>query len=269
MSGDGLLAGRLRPGPPLPFTDQRMPRFDDYIAYADESGDHTLPGVDPSYPMFVLAFCLTSKRDYANVLVPKVLALKFKYFGHDQVILHEHDIRKSRGPFSILLDPRVREPFYEDLNRLMEAAPLQLIASAIRKDQLIRRSVEPVNPYHLGLVFGLERLYRSLYGRGCRAGRVHILFEKRGKKEDNELELEFRRIRDGGNYFGIELPFEPVFCDKQCNSAGLQVADLVARPIGRKVLDPKQPNRAYEILKTKLRRSPAGSPIGWGLKIFP
>jgi len=57
--------------------------------------------------------------------------------------------------------------------------------------------------------------------------------------------------------------------DKKCNSAGLQVADLVARPIGRKILAPGQPNRAYDILQRKFRRSPSGRIEGWGLKVFP
>jgi hypothetical protein len=57
--------------------------------------------------------------------------------------------------------------------------------------------------------------------------------------------------------------------EKKCNAAGLQLADLVARPIGRKILDPAQANRAFDILAPKLRRSPAGEVRGWGLKVFP
>jgi len=246
-----------------------LPRFSDYIVYADESGDHTLPAIDPTYPMFVLAFCLITKVEYARTLVPEVLEFKFKHFGHDQVILHEHDIRKNRGPFSIIRDPAIRGPFMDDLNTLVDSAPIILIATAIRKNVLVRTYSTPANPYHLGLEFGLERLYLELRDRGCRDGIAHILFEKRGSKEDDELELEFRRIRDGGNYFGCSLPFEPIFCDKKCNSSGLQFADLVARPIGRRTLEPDQPNRAYDTLKKKFRRSPGGETLGWGLKVFP
>ena len=93
--------------------------------------------------------------------------------------------------------------------------------------------------------------------------------EKRGYNEDDQLELAFRRICDGANALRQRLPFELVMSPKAANSAGLQLADLVARPIGIKVLRPEQPNRAYEILETKFRRSPSGDPKGWGLKIFP
>ncbi len=57
--------------------------------------------------------------------------------------------------------------------------------------------------------------------------------------------------------------------DKKSNSTGLQIADLTARPIGIKTLRPDQPNRAYDIIEKKLRKSPQGDVKGWGLKIFP
>ncbi len=169
----------------------------------------------------------------------------------------------------ILRNPTIRSAFMEGLNELVAGAPIQVVACAIHKRRYVDRYADPVNPYHLAVRFGLERLYQELQGRGCRSGRAHILFERRGGKEDAELELEFRRIRDGDNWLGTELPFEAVFCEKKANSSGLQLADLIARPIGRKILAPAQPNRAWEIVETKLRRSPAGRTHGWGLKLFP
>ena len=56
--------------------------------------------------------------------------------------------------------------------------------------------------------------------------------------------------------------------NKMTNSAGLQLADLVARPIGLHVLKPQQENRAYKILKKKFHNK-NGSYNGVGLKIFP
>lgn len=78
-----------------------------------------------------------------------------------------------------------------------------------------------------------------------------MIFERRGKREDNELELEFRRMCGGANRMGVQLPFEIVFATKQVNSTGLQLADLVARPIGMSVLRAGQENRAFEVLKRK------------------
>jgi hypothetical protein len=47
------------------------------------------------------------------------------------------------------------------------------------------------------------------------------------------------------------LPFDIVFADKKTNLAGLQLADLVARPVGLSYIRPKQANQAIEVLKHK------------------
>jgi len=247
-----------------------MPSFNDYIVFVDESGDHGMVSIDPGYPMFVLAFCVFEKEAYTDRVTPAVLRFKFRHFGHDQVILHEHEIRKTKGPFKFLFAAEKRAPFYEDLNKLVAECPFTLVASAIHKERHRARYANPENPYAIAVGFGLERVYRHLAGLGCRGGTTHFLFERRGQKEDAEVELVFRRVCDGDNLAGGgRLPFEIMMADKKCNSAGLQIADLIARPIGRKLLDPAQPNRAYDILERKFRRSPDGKVLGWGLKVFP
>jgi hypothetical protein len=56
---------------------------------------------------------------------------------------------------------------------------------------------------------------------------------------------------------------------KASNSAGLQLTDLMARPIALKHLRPGQPNRAFDVINKKFRRSPAGKVEGWGIKVLP
>ena len=108
----------------------------------------------------------------------------------------------------------------------------------------------------------METLYEFLMERDEHHQKTHVFVECRGKKEDAELVLEFRRVCDGNNRFGIHLPFEILFSDKKAMSSGLQMADLVARPIGLNTLKPHQENRAFDALKVKLfcdqRRKGAG-----------
>lgn len=246
-----------------------MPSFDDYIVFVDESGDHGMESIDPSYPVFVLVFCIFEKDVYATLAAPAVLRFKFKHFGHDQVILHEHDIRKTKGQFAFLFDEARRIPFYEDLNGLIAGSPFTLVASAIHKERHRGRYARPDNPYEIATAFGMERIYRHLSSLGCRDGTTHFLFERRGKREDAEVERAFRKVCDGGNRVADHLPFRIIMCDKKCNSAGLQIADLIARPIGRRLINSSQRNRAYDIIQRKYRRSPQGKIEGWGLKVFP
>jgi len=122
----------------------------------------------------------------------------------------------------------------------------------------------------VALGFGLERVFYCLRSNGEHVGRTHVLVEKRGKKEDAELELEFRRVCDGANYEREQLPFDIVFVDRKSNSSDLQLADLIARPVGVKILRPEQANRAYEIIEKKFYRNNNGGRFqGWGLKCLP
>ena len=39
--------------------------------------------------VFGLSLCVFEKRDYAQVVVPQMLDLKFRWWGRDMVVLHE------------------------------------------------------------------------------------------------------------------------------------------------------------------------------------
>lgn len=84
--------------------------------------------------------------------------------------------------------------------------------------------------------------------------RTHFIFEARGRNEDLALEVEFRRVCDFQNSLQKMFPFEIILADKKTNSAGLQLADIVARPIGLSVLRPNQSNRAFDVLQRKIYR---------------
>lgn len=243
--------------------------FSDYLVFVDESGDHGLDAIDPGYPMFVLAFCVLRKEEYIAMLTPAFQRFKMKHFGHDDVILHERDIRKDQGAFAFLKSKEKKQAFIDELTAIVTATPFTLICSVIRKDHLRAKYVAPDNPYHIALGFGLERVFYYLRDKGAVVGRTHVMVEKRGKREDAELELEFRRVCDGGNYPQAQLPFEIAFVDKKSNSAGLQVADLVARPVGMSILRPDQNNRAFDAIRLKFYVNGAGKHSGWGLKCFP
>lgn len=219
--------------------------------------------------MFVLAFCIFNKNDYRRAVVPEVQAIKFDFWGHDCPVLHSHEIRKARGDFNILLNAEVRAAFYERLNTLIGGLPMTIIAAVIDKARHVKKYSDPSNPYEIALEFCMERLQRWL-GENDQAERLtHLIVERRGPPEDAALELQFRRIADGHNMLGKMPNLDIRFMDKKHNSAGLQLADLVAHPIGRHVIDPNQTNRAYELLEPKFRRSASGQVRGYGLKVFP
>ena len=232
--------------------------YSDYIVYVDESGDHGLVSIDPEFPVFALSFCIFAKKDYTAKVVPAIQEFKFLYWGHDAVVLHEHEIRKQKEHFKFLRENREhREQFQTDLTALVVAAPFKVIGSVIDKMALSKHD-DPENPYEVALRSCMKNLLLYLLKQGQKSKRVHVIFECRGKEEDNDLELEFRRIVDNHNRTPERaadfstMEFVPVFAKKTTNSTGLQLADLTARPMALQTLRPKQPNRAYDVIKTKL-----------------
>lgn len=239
-----------------------------YVVFVDESGDHSLESINPDWPLFVLSFCIFPVDKYVQEVTPAIRSLKFDFFGHDLVILHEHDIRKKKGAFS-QLNKEVRDDFLNRLTDIIAATDMTLIAVVIDKDKHKSKYASPQHPYHLAMQFGLERLADFLAIKGQQGRETRVICEARGAKEDAELELEFRRVCDGANRGRKNYPFSILIADKKTNSEGLQLADLTARPAGLAVLRPDQPNRAWEVLKEKLFAGRHQCAQGNGLKIFP
>lgn len=243
-----------------------LTEFSDYIVYVDESGDHSLSSIDPDFPVFCLAFCIFEKAAYSDSIVPVVQKFKFKHWGHDCAVLHENEIRKEKGDFAFLRGDRaIRDAFHEGLSNLIQETELSVVATAIDKVRLKDRYPDPWSPYEIALHLCLERLLSFLRSNGQEGKRIHVVFECRGKQEDRDLELEFRRVVSGQSQWGwvhrnfSSIEFEPRFARKQINSTGLQIADLFARPIALKAIRPLQSNRAYDIIQGKMH----------DLKVFP
>lgn len=269
MAGKSRLDGQGEASNPTRPAQQ----FSNYICYVDESGDHGLETVDPNYPLFVLAFCVFHKRHYVQAVAPAIEAFKFRHFGHDTVVLHENEIRKEKGDFRFN-DRQHKHAFIDELTRIIQESNSILVSCVIDKLRLRERSQREGNPYHLALGYCLETLYELMLEKKQEGFPTHIVVECRGKKEDHDLALEFRRICDGANRWEKPLPFFMAFADKKSNSSGLQLADLVARPIGLSVLRPNERNRAFEVLRLKFfcrggRRNVGMGIEGCGHKIFP
>lgn len=240
----------------------------DFIVYADESGDHG--SVSTQFPVFVLAFCIFEKASYAAQVTTALTNLKFKWFGHDAVVLHEREIRKRLDPFTFLLNAEKRDAFMADVTTLIDDANFTLIASVIRKDKIVEQKKAKWPVYPTAMKFGLERVGFFLEEKKQSKATTHVIFETRGKVEDDELELEFRR--QAPHFTGwksgagkLEIGFAP----KTANHCGHQIADLIARPIGQMILKPDQPNRTFTVIEKKFRRSSGGKIDGYGLKVFP
>lgn len=236
-----------------------MTGFSDYIVFADESGSPVISADRADFPVFVLVFVLVEKTIYSASVQPALTNLKFRHFGHDQVILHEREIRRQSGAFAVFQTSKEkRETFLEDISAVVRSLDVTVISAVVHKDRLEKRYANPFDPYSIALTLCMERLADVLAKRGQLGRAVDVIFESRGHKEDQILELSFRRLAAGDVLFGTgsgerfkQQTWNARFTDKKANSAGLQLADLFARPIGLKCLHPEKPNRPYDGFSSK------------------
>ncbi|CAG5069285.1 hypothetical protein DYBT9623_02021 [Dyadobacter sp. CECT 9623] len=79
----------------------------DFTLYLDESGDHGLNRIDPSFPVFVLCGVLFHEKGYA-LFNEQFNTLKVHFFNSNELIFHSREIRKCEKEFRILADERTK-----------------------------------------------------------------------------------------------------------------------------------------------------------------
>jgi hypothetical protein len=242
------------------------------VMFLDESGDHSLDKIDPQYPMFVLAGCIFDFDYYSKVVEPEANKLKMKYFGRTDVILRSYDIRKQKKDFSFLVDMKKRKAFYADLDVLMHSLDYTIITAAIEKNKLKNQYSTPGNPYYLCLQFILER---SVMYLGRSGKKMIFRIESRQTHNDEKLAEVYEKFRNRDHQLFKKDEIQSKLVDlsfnqKVQNIIGMQIADLVAYPIGRWVLDKTKENKAFDIVEKKIHKnSKNGQYLNYGLKIFP
>lgn len=240
-----------------------------FIAFFDECGDHSLTKINPELPVFALCTVIVEREAYARAIVPEVAEFKLRYFAHEGINLHSRDIRKAEGPFTILQNAQVRQQFMDELTQLIERLPFTVFSTVIHKHAHKTRYGDSArNPYDVALEYSFERILHFMESHQETA--LPVIAEARGKNEDNELRASFHRLMTEGTYYNKAERFRKLACPisfrrKQDNIAGIQLADLCAYPVARKVLKPDAENRAYAIIEPKFYRS--GNVFG--LKEFP
>ena len=130
-----------------------------YYLFIDECGDHNLAKYDPGFPVFTLCGILVSRLSL-NALNKAFDDLKEDIFGTKDVVIHSVDIRKWRGPFSILADEALRVRFFEGIERILSQHEAYIIVSCtILKEQLNKFCVrgEEDDVYGLSLSYLIER----------------------------------------------------------------------------------------------------------------
>lgn len=227
--------------------------------------------VDPDFPVFVLCGVIISEQSYLSI-GQTMEKIKKKFWGEKKVIFHSRDIRKCEKEFQILFDQGIKKEFYSAINDLVASSNYTIIASAINKANHIKQYGKLASDvYEIALSFIVERSIFFLDDLPNKPHLLDVVIEQRGKREDARLHEHFQKLCSRGTGYvspeRIQTYCQSIaFKSKTADVNGLQLADLIAYPIARYVLDSKRANPAFDVLESKIY---AKKGQRYGLKVFP
>jgi hypothetical protein len=243
--------------------------------YIDECGQHVVSAHD-AFPVFVLAAVIIRKEDHKSVDT-EWRRWKAEHLGSEDEITHEPEVRRREGPFYGAGGPAA----IASLPEIIASLDFMAFAVVVHREQYVAEygtgpldESLPEHAYLLALDVLLERTVLAL-DRHYAGARAEVIAESRGAKEDAQLQHEFARLHlDGTSYippgwFRQQLTPGIRFLNKGDNSTGLQLADLLARPVGEKVTAPSSTPDRWPVFRDKLAPGVETKNSPLGLKIVP
>ena len=226
-----------------------------YIIFADESGDHGLNRTSHSRA-FVIAFAIFRRDIYEAIAVPALQHFKRRYLGSEFVPLHEREIRTGDGYFRQIPGPAAREAALNHLRLLLQYLPYSIVAVGIDKDRFTPNPDHPGSPYHRRFLETLVASLRTMPDISTAMPPTEIVADSRGKKEDEQLRMLVNTGTDSDDPALARFQFRIRFTSKSDIEVGVELADLIANPISRQVLNQQHPIVPFRLLEPKFLRHP-------------
>jgi len=206
---------------------------------------------------------------------------KQQTLGSSSKLVHEPDTRNHGKSFWLDGNYERRQAAFASLSRQLETMDFTCAVCVVNREEYIRLYGEgpvdktlPQHLYLMALTFLMERIVMIL-DANHKGARARIIAEARGPKDDAFLQYEFVRLHlDGTSYVSaawFRQQLEPAirFVKKTDNNTGLQLADLLARPCGEKVLNPTSTPTRWPQFRDKLCQGQETTHSILGFKIFP
>ena len=242
-----------------------------FTLFIDECGDPNLEKFDKTFPIFTLCGILVPERKM-KWLENEMRKLKQELWGHDDVIFHSREIRNCSKQFVNLLETEVKNRFYARINEILSVEDIYvIICCCILKEPFVERFNTGEDVYGLSLKYLVDRAIFHI--DDCTEGKaaLRIIVERRNPNQNQALLSYYNGLRvKGTKWVASERLTDRIksftFVGKKDNVIGLQIADLIAYPISRHVLNPERPNPAFQIIAKNIYTF-KGAKLGF--KIIP
>jgi hypothetical protein len=234
------------------------------IVFIDETGDHNLNDIDPTYPIFGLGALLISEKEYKK-LDKEMCYIKKHYFSDDGTfILHSSELKRPKNSKSdsrnvVMFNAEIRASFYKDIEeRIIKPLDYAIVACFVDKKKFASKYKYPLDPYYFSFENLLNRIIK--YGDSNNV----IFAEKRGDELNLELLAEYERRKKIGIYKftgkDVSNRTSLVLLDKKENKNGLQLIDLIMASLAKKHLGKREKMNNNDITPELLEKKLA-SPI--------
>jgi hypothetical protein len=227
-----------------------------------------------------MAVVIVPDTDYPK-LDKQLKRWKADNLGSPNKFIHEPNVRRGTGPFYFNKDTAKRAVVIQSLHELITKLDFTAVVCVVNRPEYVAQvgtdrldESLPINPYLMVLDFFMERVVMILQRR-FNSARAHVVAEARGPLEDALLQYEYVRLQlDGTSYisaswFRQQLAPAIEFKTKKENCSGLQLADLLARPCGEKILDPSTTPVRWPEFREKLCPGQETAHSILGLKVIP
>ena len=165
-----------------------------YYLFIDETGDHGLSKIDINFPIFLLSGRLFNINELIH-LEHLLTKLKIKYWSTESLILHSREIRKCSNEYKILLDDKLKNQFYKDLNQLLLLSKFIIIPSGINKVNYIEKYGHLTDDlYEICISKIIDSVLTKFKYQKNQTSQLQIILEKRGRKVDQKLALHISKI---------------------------------------------------------------------------
>lgn len=255
--------------------------------YVDECGTDDMVSCHIDKHRYLTLLGVAINMDHIRkAAIPDLAALKDKHFGHidpdHTVILHRTDFLGFKGPFQALRDETAMANFQAGLCEYLIGLPHTVISVTIDKFEMRNKAHWSLKePYHYLAGIMAEKFVQFL---GRVGGVGDVWAESRKTVKNNALAAEFERACSlGTSYVSADMfkaaltTFDIRFREKEDNVAGLQIADVYAKPsfdLIANLRNSSHPVSAFSrtmwpVLKKKYDRSYYGQIMGYGVKFIP
>lgn len=224
-----------------------------YYLFIDECGDPNLEKYDQTFPLFTLCGILVSS-DKLKWLEREIQSLKHELWEDEEIIFHSREIRNCSKGFINLLNPEIKSRFYAKINEILGTENIYVIVCCcIMKEPFVERFNTGEDVYGLSLKYLIERAIFHMDDCEDGNGKLTIIVERRNPNQNQMLLRYYNGLRvTGTKWISPERLVDRVrgfkFKYKADNIIGLQIADLIAYPISRYVLNPERPNPAFQVI---------------------